>query len=254
MFFQHTRTWGFEGAFRGMRNPMDSWDKADSQFGIGDMNCDVDLTVLNEWSNALPDDKIDERLAWLDNNGITDWDSFSGFIQYAYLGPKDLGLAQRLIQAGNEHAKFLRMIHVQTDITAPRYIWSEFDTYHFNTKNSCSTMHRLLNKQSPISIAQFQFEPSELEEIEATCDYLNILRDQYLASTDSKEKNKLLARAKSILPEGFLQYRTVDTNYAELRTMYFQRRNHRLEDWNTDFVTWVDSLPYAKELIEYECV
>ncbi len=200
---------GFDAAFQGMRNPMNSWNKSDSSIG--------------------------RDFKYLRHNYI--------------IGKEDLKLAQALIKAGNEHAKFLRMIHVWADAEMPRYIWSEWDTYKFNTKNSCSTMHRLLNNKEKITKDYFLTCEEDDDVMEFLIDRLNELREEFLKT----KKDELLIRAKRLLPEGFLQLRTVDTNYAELRNMYFQRRNHRLkEEWQNVFCKWLETLPYAKELILFE--
>ena len=201
MKFEHTETFGWEGAFRGMRNPKESWNRSDSYF--------------NEKGNYV-------------------------------LGENDLDLATRLIKAGTEHRKFLRMIHVQIDMTAPLYVWKEYDTYKIATvANSTSTMHKLTSK--PITIDCFEiddikdFEKTYLELIINMCeDY----REQYL---ETKDKNiwKALIR---LLPESWLQTRTIDLNYETLRTVYHQRKYHKLTEWHT-FCDWVKTLPYAKELI-----
>lgn len=210
MKFENTEVLGFKAAFRGMRNPMNSWNKSDSSF-----------------------DK-----------------EFQGQI---VLGNKDIELAQTLIIAGSEHSKFMRMIHVQVDVDMPRYYWSEADTYHFNTKNSCSTMHKLLNNPNPITKDLFAYCKEDVEVLETVVERLESLRQAYFYTHDKNKKDRLLLRAKRILPEGFLQMRTLDTNYAELRNMYFQRRNHRLkQEWQQTFCEWVKSLPYAKELIIFE--
>lgn len=233
MEFKNTEVMGFRHALRGMRNPLESWDKSDSgvckggDTGIGCANC----------ANSKKC-----------NHG------YDGSYQ---IGKKDLELAQKLIIAGNEHAKFMRMIHVVADVNMPRYWWSEEDTYRFNVKNSCSTMHKLLNNNNEIVKEQFLIADEDSDWWDITILKLEQLRKQYkqIQSTtkDSKEMNRLLVRAKRILPEGFLQMRTLDTNYAELRSEYFQRRNHRLkEEWQDTFCNWVESLPYAKELIMYE--
>ena len=166
------------------------------------------------------------------------------------IGDDDMVLAKRLIGAGNEHAKFMRMIHVQTDLTLPRAIWQELDTYHFGTKNSCSTMHKLLDSKTPITTSLFEYNDGEEDIIQAIVQRLETLRELYTVADDAKTKNWLLMRAKMILPEGFLQMRTWDTNYAELRNIYFQRRYHRMPHWR-DICTWIESLPYS-ELITYE--
>jgi hypothetical protein len=162
------------------------------------------------------------------------------------IGSNDLKLAQKLILAGSEHSKFMRMIQVWADFDMPRYYFSEFDTYHFNTKNSCSTMHKLLNNKKPITIELFTQCEEDIDILEIVVNRLELLRKEYL-----KTKNeRLLTRAKRLLPEGFLQMRTINTNYAEIRNMYHQRKNHRLkEEWIDTFCTWVKELPYANDLI-----
>ena len=221
MEFRNTEVWGFKHALRGMRNPKDSWDKIDSYY-----KCD-------NQRDCVPID--------------------AEFI----IGKNDMKLAQTLIKAGNEHAKFMRMIHVSVDVDMPRYWWSEEDTYHFSTKNSCSTMHKLLNNNNPITLDMFIICEEDYDWWVCTIDKLEKLRQEYkhIQSTtkDNKTMNRLLVRAKRMLPEGFLQMRTWDTTYAEIRNMYFQRRHHRLkEEWVDTFCKWVESLPYAKELIMYE--
>ena len=213
MEIKNTEIYGFEAAFRGMRNPMDSWAKSDSHY---DYN-------INQY----------------------------------IIGSNDMNLAQTLIKSGSEHCKFLRMIHVSADFDMPRYFWSEFDTYHYNTKNSCSTMHKLLNNDNPITLNMFETcdEDAYLwNEIIVRLEEFRLNYKELQKTTKNKEEmDRLLLRAKRLLPEGMLQLRTVDTNYAELRNMYFQRRNHRLkEEWVDTFCKWVESLPYARELICYE--
>ena len=193
----NVNVFGWEGAIRGMRNPMNSWNKNDSTFS----------------SNKV------------------------------ILGENDLDLAKRLIKAGGEHRKFLRMIHVQFDISFPRYIWSEFDTYHFNTKSSCSTMHKLLTKE-PITLDMFSYDAQDESVMDIIVEQLNNIRLEFLKTKDAE----LIRRAKQLLPEGFLQKRTIDTNYEELLNVYFQRRNHRLVEWR-EFCNELEQLPYFKEFI-----
>ena len=218
MVFKNTEVWGFRHALRGMRNPLESWGKSDS--------CQQGCTTVPNC-----------------------------YMSVGYkIGESDLKLAQSLVLAGSEHAKFMRMIHVAVDTDMPRYWWSEADTYHFNTKNSCSTMHKLLNNNKPITLDMFIICEEDQSWWEYTIAKLEALREEYkhIQSTtkNSKEMDRLLVRAKRMLPEGFLQMRTWDTTYAELRNMYFQRRHHRLqEEWVGAFCKWVESLPYAKELI-----
>lgn len=210
--FEDTEVWGFDKAIAGMRNPLNSWNKNDSMVIDG---------------------------------------AFS-------LGENDKKLAQRLICAGTEHSKFMRMIHVQSTLFAPRFFWSEFDTYKFVEKNSTSTMHKLLNNKYPITIDLFNYTDEDKDIMILVVNRLEELRKEFMFVMQDEnivEKpkilNQLLYRAKSLLPESFIQMRTIDTNYAEIRNMYFQRKNHRLPDWNTCFVKWVESLPYAKELITF---
>ena len=231
MKFENTEVWGYKHALRGMRNPLESWDKSDSYYCDNyNILCPTCMYVNNNIEMPKP--------------------------CYA-IGENDLKLAQSLIIAGREHSKFMRMIHVAVDTDMPRYWWSETDTYHFNTKNSCSTMHRLLNNTNPITLDMFIICEEDKLWWENTIAELETLRVKYkyIQSTtkDSRKMDRLLVRAKRMLPEGFLQMRTWDTNYAELRSMYFQRRHHRLEEeWVDTFCKWVEELPYAKELICYE--
>lgn len=234
MEFSKTEVCGFKHAFRGLRNPKDSWDKSDSGIcqggddGIGCKNCAIQNKCNHSYDKEFK------------------------------IGKKDMELAQSLLLAGDEHAKFMRMIHVAVDVDMPRYWHSEADTYHFGTKNSCSTMHKLLNNDNPITLDAFVICEEDVDWWENTVNKLETMRKEYklIQSTtkDIEKQNRLLIRAKRMLPEGFLQLRTWDTNYAELRNMYFQRRNHRLkEEWVDTFCKWIEEiLPYSSELIMYE--
>lgn len=222
MHFETLSVHGILEALHGARNPMNSWINSDT----------TDVLELY---------------------GESEEEMFSGFQITNDIGNNDLKLAQTLIKSGSEHCKFLRMIQVWVDVTMPRYWWSEADTYHFGSKNSCSTMHKLLNNKTPI--AKDAFVVCEEDDIwwSFTVEKLEMLRNEYLNSKDPNEKNRLLVRAKRMLPEGFLQMRTWNTNYAELRNMYLQRKNHRLkEEWSDMFCEWIKTLPYAEELIMYE--
>ena len=166
------------------------------------------------------------------------------------IGENDLGLAQRLIKAGSEHCKFMRMIQVWANMDMTRFFWSEMDTYSFNTKNSCSTIHRLLNPKNEITLDMFEYYEKDVDVIMPVINRMNEIRTEFLNSKDGEEKRVLKRRAKTLLPEGFLQLRTVNTNYAELRNIVSQRRLHQMkEDWQDTFCKWVTTLPYAKELI-----
>ena len=166
------------------------------------------------------------------------------------IGENDLGLAQRLIKAGSEHCKFMRMIQVWADMDMTRFFWGEMDTYSFNTKNSCSTIHRLLNPKNEITLDMFEYYEEDVDVIMPIINRMNEIRTKFLNSKDGEEKRVLKRRAKTLLFEGFLQLRTVNTNYAELRNIVSQRRLHQMkEDWQDTFCKWVTTLPYAKELI-----
>ena len=193
---------GFESALKGMRNPMNSWDKNDSYN--------------------------------LDNFDVL-------------IGKNDLDLAQRLIKAGAEHCKFLRQIQVWADFDMPRYWWSEFDTYKIGTSaNSCSTMHKLLNNKEPITRHLFVGSMEDFDVLDIVIDRLEELRKEY----QETKNDYLLVRAKRILPEGFLQLRTVNLSYQTIRNIYHQRKNHRLkEEWIDTFCEWIKTLPYSEEFI-----
>jgi len=155
------------------------------------------------------------------------------------LGERDLDLAIKLTKAGNEHRKFLRMIQVWADIKLPRFIWSEFDTYQFITKNSESTMHTIHRRH----IEQRDFYQ-----------HINENHLKYLNNIiDSKKNGELttiefINKIKNELPDGYLQMRTINTNYEQLLNMYFQRRGHKLKPWH-EVCNWIESLPYMDEFI-----
>ena len=227
MEIRDTEVWGFKNALFGMRNPMDSWDKSDSKY----------------W---FPNEFMDEVVC----GENIEWTPY-------HIGENDMQLAHDLLRAGSEHSKFMRMIHVSANVDMPRYWWSETDTYHFNTKNSCSTMHKLLNRDTPLTLDLFITCEEDADWWDITIKKLEALRQEYKyiqkTTKDKKLMDRLLVRAKRMLPEGFLQMRTWDTNYAEIRNMCFQRRHHRLkEEWIDTFCKWVETLPYAKQLIMYE--
>lgn len=224
--FEKTEVFNFEGALRGMRNPLNSWDKADSEFHCDDWdycyNCDYKNTGCDPQINV-------------------------------YLGENDLNLAQRLIKAGSDHRKFLRQIFVSVDITAPLYWWKEFDTYKVATvANSCSTMHKIHSK--PIELSDFSIDNTDLGLYELKDCFESIIEDcenlrlKYLETKDKKYWRGLI----QLLPESYNQKRTVTLNYETLRNIYGSRRNHKLDEWSTGFMEWIDSLPYAEELIKFK--
>ena len=224
MDVRNTEVWGLKHAIRGMRQPMNSHHKSDSGYcNELDYDCQ-ECTIMDKCAED------DMRI--------------NTFI----IGKNDMELAQRLIKGGTEHRKFLRQIMVSVDITAPLFWWKEFDTYKVGTTaNSTSTMHKL--SSTPITMDCF-----ELSEYTKSDNYflnfinhLEGLRRKYLES-----KNKTIWKTLiEELPESWLQTRTVTVNYENLRNMYFQRRNHKLTEWSEMFIEWVDTLPYAAELIKY---
>lgn len=217
MKITNTEVYGFEASLRGMRNPKNSWHLQDTRF----------MT-----NNEL--EKEEEK-----NGDLL----FEGVV----IGEKDLDLAKRLIKAGNEHCKFLRQIQVWADFEMPLYWWSEFDTYKFNTKNSCSTMHKLFNAKKEIELDDFVYSKEDINTLNFVIRELNSLRKRYL---ETKDFNYVI-RGKRLLPTSFKQKRTVNTNYAELINIYNQRKNHRLkEEWQDVFCKWCEELPYFKQFLE----
>ncbi len=162
---------------------------------------------------------------------------------FTKIGPNDLELAQRLINAGPEHAKFLRQIFVSMDITAPIYWWKEMDTYKTGTTaNSTSTMHKLLSKE--ITKEDFSIDDWVNPFVQLTIDYLETTRQRAVFTKDPNVWKHLI----QMLPSSYNQKRTWTANYAVLRNIYFQRKNHKLSEW-TDFCEFIKIMPYAKELI-----
>ena len=262
MKFKNTQVYGFEGAFRGMRSPLESWERSDSFFGIVNTPYPQDAReeVVTAWieqelkKRGIETEPYSEEWEelwepydlWLWDNGALEWEHDIAIV--AALGPNDLALAQQLIRAGAEHAKFMRQIFVNVDITAPIYWWKEFDTYKIGTTaNSTSTMHKLISK--PITKECFEFDDNAKinliqEDIIKCCEHL---RKRYI---DTKDKIYWRALVQ-ILPQSWLQTRTLSLNYAVLRNIYFQRRGHKLIEWH-QFCEWIKSLPYGEELITLE--
>ena len=230
MKFENIRVYNFENALRGMRNPLASWKKIDSEFGVRPrVEVPEDAVITHEYENGL--------------------------CEYAKIGPNDMGLAKRLIAGGSEHRKFLRQIFVTVDITAPLYYFKEFDTYRIGvTENSTSTMHKLAN--TPITLDCFElgdYSP-ELDmiddvplglRVDSFIDDLEQMRQKYLMTNDKRYWKELVRW----LPNGWLQTRTVTMNYENLLSMYHQRRNHKLTEWSIDFINFIKSLPYASDFL-----
>ena len=217
---ENAETFGWEAAIRGMRNPKNSWSKSDSR-----------------WSSP-------------DENG-------TGAPRFI-VGENDLKLASALANSGADDGKFLRMIHVQLDVTAPLYWHKEADQYKVGTvTDSCSTMHKIHAKE-------FELDDFSHEHLMANCDNheakiyaesamdvlartvatLNVYRDMFLQTSDKRYWWQLI----QLLPSSYNQRRTWDLNYAVLRNIYHARRNHKLDEWHT-LCDWIETLPYAKELI-----
>ena len=217
---ENTEVYGFESAIRGMRNPMNSWDKSDS------------------FHNCKSSDECTR------NCGL--WCSGA-------IGDNDLKLMKNLVKAGSDHSKFMRMITVTCDITAPLYLYKEWDTYKVGTvRNSCSTMHKIAEKE--FTLEDFSCE-NLLENavvyngyvstavLECVIGALNEFRNIYLETKDKKCWWQMI----QLLPSSYNQKATVQLNYQVLKSIYFARRNHKLDEWH-DFCAWCETLPYFKKI------
>lgn len=212
---EHTEVVGWEHAIRGMRNPMNSWAKSDSQTCT---NC----------NGCLPGQECERY-----KNGT-------------FIGQNDLDLMNRLRNSGTDHRKFMRMITVYFDITAPLYFWKEFDTYKVGTvANSCSTMHKIAAKEFTLEDFSCEhLENSWLAHLKETIRLLNDARDAYnWCNTDAKKE--WWWQMIQLLPSSYNQKRTVMLNYEVLANMYKSRRNHKLDEWHT-FCDWIEKLPYSE--------
>lgn len=266
MNIEKLRVSGFEAAIRGMRNPYDSWEKSDSYFGLDSFEGIDDYWIpkmLDIYLNnkGAPGLTVGNCSTWLDHNGVIYEDG--ELCEFAFIGPNDMDLAQRLISGGSEHRKFLRQINVSFDLTLPFYVWKEFDTYKVGTTaNSCSTMHTL--KNNPITLDCFELDdfenipfPKEYQRPDAksNCDedfiqmclipYLESLRLRYKETGDKKYWKELVRW----LPEGWLQKRTITLNYEVIYNFCHQRKNHRLAEWHAIVNFIREHLPYANEFI-----
>lgn len=211
MKIEKPEVYGWKAAIRGMRNPMNSWERSDTEY-----TC---------------------RLFWYTKNNHNIEDASTS----PRIGENDLSLMKKLSAAGDDHAKFLRMINVTCDITAPLYWWKEFDTYKVGTvANSCSTMHKIHSE--PITAEMFSLEHTKLCDVgKAYFQELEEIRKQYIKTRDKKYWYALI----QLLPASFNQKRTVQLNYAVLKNMYHSRTNHKLDEWRA-FCEWLESLPYAE--------
>lgn len=192
------------------------------------------------------------RAIYSARNAMNSWDKSDSDLEKGIVGSNDLALAKRLRNAGTDHRKFMRMITVYMDITAPLYFWKEFDTYKVGTvANSCSTMHKIHSKE--FTIDDFSHEhllPTAKKNLESTIDILNGYRDQYSVDTDPEVRKEYWWQLIQLLPSSYNQRRTVMLNYEVLANMYKSRRNHKLNEWHT-FCDWIETLPYS-ELITGE--
>lgn len=230
---ENVEVFGWEAAIRGMRNPLNSWDKSDS--------------------------------CWLPLNDVAGHPVDDGSKLEIFAGNNDLTLMKKLAAAGTDHRKFMRMINVTCDITAPRYWWTEFDTYKVSTvRNSCSTMHTIAEKEFTLDdfsrehlfTRDFQtygiydnadqqtvyLQASALEVLNTVIQALNAYRRAYLVS--QKANKALWWQMIQLLPQSYNQRATVQMNYEVLANMYHSRKNHRLDEWRK-FCEWVGGLPYS---------
>ena len=232
---ENTEVLGWEHAIRGLRNPMNSWDKSDSYYGCCGEKCE----------DCCHQEKCGKS-----------------YFEY-HIGSNDLDLMKRLIKAGSDHSKFMRMITVYVDVTAPLYWFKEFDTYKVGTvANSCSTMHKIHAKEFTLDDFSCEHLIDNLSECDGISfedgintpkeillliiDTLNTYRHWFLETKDKKYWYQMI----QLLPSSYNQKRTLQLNYAVLRNMYHSRKNHKLDEWHT-FCEWIESLPYS-ELITME--
>ena len=222
---ERTEVFGWEAAIRGMRNPMNSWDKSDSHFKCSDFECcegcpNTDKRIIEPCGsscNSLP----------------------------CLICKNDLKLMKSLSKAGTDHSKFLRMMNVTLDITAPLYWWKEYDTYKVGTvANSCSTMHKIHSKKFTLDDFSWEHIDGIWKPIcEDIVKYLNYARDEYLKTKDKRFWWQMI----QLLPTSYNQKRTVQLNYQVLKNMYFARKAHKLDEWR-EFCKWCETLPYFKEI------
>jgi hypothetical protein len=207
---ENTEKYGFEAAIRSMRSPYSSWEKSDS----------MDMT------------------AW--------WDT-APLIGNIMIGENDLALAKKLVKAGSDHSKFMRMITVTCDITAPLFWIKQLDTYKVGTvRNSCSTMHTIHKKA--FEIEDFSIDSLSSVGINALMEVirlLNIFRKNYINTNEKSFWYDMIA----ILPSCYNQRFTWQANYAVLRSIYHARKKHKLTEWH-DFCDWIESLPYSELITE----
>lgn len=237
---EDTEVMGFRKAIKGMRNAMNSWGKSDS--GFFQCGCpDVGTTWCGEYGSRC-------------RRGDCQKCPMRGYD----MGKADMELAKRLIKAGSPDRKFMRMIHVQADVTAPFYWWKEYDTYKVGTTaNSCSTMHTIHKRE--LTIDDFSHEHllddgyithgdycylSSINCLREQVHTLNMFREKYLETKDKKYWWQII----QLLPSSFNQMRTIDLDYETLFSIYHQRKNHKLDEWH-QFCEWIEDLPYMREFL-----
>ena len=201
ILFEECEVIGWDHAIRGMRNPMNSWDKSDTVFDL------------------------------------------NGVYMKTYLGEADLKLMKNLVKAGTDHRKFMRMLTVYVDLTAPLYWWKEFDTYKVGTvANSCSTMHKIHAKEFTMDdFSREHLLTGSMFQLHRTVDLLNEARELFLETKDKCYWWQMI----QLLPSSYNQKRTVMLNYEVLANIYKSRKNHKLDEWR-DFCKWIESLPYSE--------
>lgn len=224
---ENTKVMGWEAAIRGMRNPMNSWEKSDSIF------CKRTECYTCE---VRDDCGVD----------ILDYD----------IGPNDHNLMLKLCDAGTDHRKFMRMITVYVDITAPLYWWKEFDTYKVGTvANSCSTMHKIHAKEFTLDDFSHEHLITQAKaKLEKIVDILNGYRDiyvnwdrqdEFIQRAFDHEKKLVWWQLIQLLPSSYNQKRTVMLNYEVLANIYKSRKNHKLNEWR-ELCEWIECLPYSE--------
>ena len=212
---ENTEVLGWDAAIRGMRNPKNSWEKSDSQFVR-----DPDYGCFGVCPCAE----------------LVDCDC-------CHVGPNDLKLMTTLRNAGTDHRKFMRMITVYLDITAPLYWWKEFDTYKVGTvANSCSTMHKIAAKE--FTLDDFSHEHLGYQSIQVLKDTIKVMNDFREEFIKDHEKVNWWQMIQ-LLPSSYNQKRTVMLNYEVLANIYKSRRHHKLDEWHT-LCDWIESLPYSE--------
>lgn len=245
---ENTEVVGWEAAIRGMRNPMNSWDKSDSG-----------------WDAHIPPIRLRNQVDW--EQWAERYKAVQYSDEYTYdIGPDDRDLMTTLRNAGTDHRKFMRMITVYLDITAPLYWWKEFDTYKIGTvANSCSTMHKIADKEftpddfshehllnmanNDASDALFLNDANNIrvdgdDLLGLTINVLNYYRGRYIKTKDKRYWWQMI----QLLPSSYNQKRTVMLNYEVLANIYKSRKDHKLDEWHT-FCDWIEDLPYSELII-----